>query len=327
MKNKKNYLNLACLSELLYILGMTLYLFLTTKNINDKVLSNAFFLTIDLVVLLIIYKESKKDLKDLKGNSSRLIFCSLWMLFDPVIPGVLGFIFINSLKEKKVKKLPKVKEEKRGVIVYVKSIIVLTVFMLLTFLLPNLKESIKIPFFVPYLVILTTLFLCYFKDIKADFLLFINNFKTYLPYILKNYLIMIGIMILVTIPIMFIKTDVSPNQVLISEMFMKLPFMTFILSVIYAPFVEEGVFRLALSKFFTNKTLFIVISGLLFGSLHIIDKFTSFTDLLYIFQYVTLGCCLSKAYIDSKNVFVSWGMHFIQNFLASILILALEIIK
>ena len=48
---------------------------------------------------------------------------------------------------------------------------------------------------------------------------------------------------------------------------------------------------------------------------------SSINDLLYVFQYATLGICLAKAYKDSNNIFVSISMHFIQNFLAAILVL------
>ena len=82
---------------------------------------------------------------------------------------------------------------------------------------------------------------------------------------------------------------------------------------------------MTLSKFFDNKTVFIVISGLLFGSLHVIDKFETLTDLLYIFQYSALGICLAKAYTDSKNIFVSMSMHFMQNFLAAVMVLLLQL--
>lgn len=99
--------------------------------------------------------------------------------------------------------------------------------------------------------------------------------------------------------------------------------VTVILSCLYAPFVEEGVFRLSLSKIFKNKTIFVIVSGFLFGVLHLIDKFTSIYDLLYIFQYAALGICLAKAYKDSNNIFVSISMHFIQNFIAAMLILIL----
>jgi len=135
---------------------------------------------------------------------------------------------------------------------------------------------------------------------------------------------MLGLMLLVGIPIVLLNNgNTSSNQEALNVMFKKVPMFTLILSTLYAPFVEENIFRLSISKLFNNKTLFIIISGFLFGTLHIIDKFTSFYDLLYIFQYSALGICLAKAYSDSKNIFVSISMHFIQNFIAALLILIL----
>ena len=57
----------------------------------------------------------------------------------------------------------------------------------------------------------------------------------------------------------------------------------------------------------------------------LIDKFETLTDLLYILQYSALGICLAKAYTDSKNIFVSMSMHFMQKFLAAVLVLLLQL--
>ena len=163
-----------------------------------------------------------------------------------------------------------------------------------------------------------------YKDLKKDLKYLAQNFKIYFPFIIKRYFSMLVIMIIVAIPVVLINDGAtSTNQEMINSMFDKLPLATLILSTLYAPFVEESIFRLSLSKLFKNKTLFIIVSGVLFGTLHVIDKFTSIYDFLYIFQYATLGICLAKAYKDSNNIFVSMSMHFIQNFLAAILVLLL----
>ena len=49
---------------------------------------------------------------------------------------------------------------------------------------------------------------------------------------------------------------------MLNGMFKKMPIGMLLLSTIYAPFTEENVFRLSLSKLFKNKILFIIVSGL-----------------------------------------------------------------
>lgn len=323
MKDKRLYLKIACLIEVIYIFGMLFY-YLFFEKFGDEVLANLFLLAISMVFTIILYKESKKDIKVLKQNKLKILFASIWLFFEPIIPGIIGFAFLSKISDKKIVKLPEVKEEKINVIIYIKSAFLIFSFIFLMFVLPNFKIGAKIPSYIIYLFLVILVLLLNYKELYKNLKIFISNIKVYILFILKRYLYMLGLMLIVAFPIVLLNNgQTSSNQALINVMFKKMPLATFILSAIYAPFIEENVFRLSLSKLFSNKTLFIIISGILFGSLHVIDKFTSITDLLYIFQYSVLGICLAKAFSDSKNIFVSISMHFIQNFLAAILLLLL----
>ena len=321
MKDKRNILKIACLLEVIYVLVMTVYYLFFIKE-KEEMIAGIFMLIIGVVVTSILYKESKKEIDLIKKNKTAILLCSIWLFFEPIIPGILGFIFLGSISDKKKVKLPEIKEEKIEVSKKVKSFALILFFIIVMFVLPNFSFFNKIPVYLIYLVIFLSVLLTNYKDLKSNLIIFIRNFKTYLPFIIKRYFIMLGLMLLVGIPIVLINNgNTSSNQAALNVMFKKLPFFALVLSTIYAPFVEENVFRLSLFKLFKNKTVFIVISGFLFGALHMIDKFTSFYDLLYIFQYATLGICLAKAFADSKNIFVPISMHFIQNFIAAILVL------
>ena len=321
MKDKRNILKIACLLEAIYVLVMTVYYLFFIKE-KEETIAGIFMLIIGVVVTSILYKESKKEIDLIKKNKTAILLCSIWLFFEPIIPGILGFIFLGSISDKKKVKLPEIKEEKIEVSKKVKSLVLILFFIIVMFVLPNFSFFNKIPVYLIYLVIFLSVLLTNYKDLKSNFIIFTRNFKTYLSFIFKRYFIMLGLMLLVGIPIVLINNgNTSSNQAALNVMFKKLPFFALVLSTIYAPFVEENVFRLSLFKLFKNKTVFIVISGFLFGALHMIDKFTSFYDLLYIFQYATLGICLAKAFVDSKNIFVPMSMHFIQNFIAAILVL------
>lgn len=323
MKDKRTYLKVACLLEAFYIVSMLIY-YLFFKKFSDEVLASLFMLIISVFFTIMLYNESKKDVEVLKNNKLKIVIASIWLFFEPVIPGILGFIFLSTLREKKDLKLPLVKDEERNTLAYVKAFLTLIIFSFIMFVLPFFDFFDQIPSIVIYAFIILIILLFYYNELKSNLVVFIKNFKTYLPFIIKRYLIMLGVMVVVATPIILLNNgETSTNQTMVNALFEKIPIQALILSTLYAPIVEETVFRLSLSKLFTNKTLFIIMSGILFGSLHVIDKFTSVTDLLYIFQYSALGICLAKAYADSKNIFVSISMHFIQNFLAAVLVLLL----
>lgn len=323
MKDKRILLKLGALVEVIYIIITFIYYF-SLKKINDEVIANIFLLVISAFFTVTLYKESKKDINVIKKNKSKVIISSIWLFLTNVIPGLFGFMFLLLISDKKKSKLPLVKQLPITTLTYVKSISLLAIFMLLMFVLPKFSFFSKVPSYVIYIVIFITTLIFNYNDLKKDLTYFIKNFKLYFPFIIKRYFSMLFIMIIVAIPVVLINNGAtSTNQEMINSMFDKLPLATLILSTLYAPFVEESIFRLSLSKLFKNETLFVIISGVLFGALHVIDKFTSIYDLLYIFQYATLGICLAKAYKYSNNIFVSMSMHFIQNFLAAILVLLL----
>ena len=87
-------------------------------------------------------------------NKIKIIISSIWLFIDPVIPGVLGFLFIFLISDKKKNNLPVIEEEKRQASDYVKSILLIFIFILIMFVLPRFSFFNKIPEYVIYLVIL-----------------------------------------------------------------------------------------------------------------------------------------------------------------------------
>lgn len=320
MKDKRYYLKLSCILESLYIIVMVIYNLFFTK-ITDKEIASLFFYIISIICTIIMYKESKHDIKYLKDNNIKILISSIYMFIDAIIPGILGFMFLSSLNEKKKVNLPDIKEEKVKKDTF-KGIITVIVFIFLMFVMPNFKFFNKINPFIIYAFILIFTIALWYKDLFSNFKIFKDNFRVYSRFIIKRYLIMLGVMILVGIPIVLLnKGKSSINQQEVNLLFKQTPMLTFLLTSFYAPIVEETTFRLSIKKILNNKYLFVIISGMLFGALHVINNYTNIYNLLFILQYSALGICLAKAYYDSKNVWVSILMHFIQNFMSSILIL------
>ena len=252
MKDKRNYLKIACLIESIYIIYVIIYNLFFVKSNND-VMANLFMVLISIYFTILLYKESKKDITYLKNNNIKILISSIWMFLEPIIPGILGFFFLSSLRDKKIKKLPIIKNNDVSKKEKIISFLIICIFIVVMFVLPRFNYFSKIPSnFVYCFILVYVIILCY-KYLLNDFKIFIKNFKTYFPFVIKRYLIMLGLMLIVAIPIVVIKQGVvSNNQEVINTMFKKVPLITLLLSCFYAPLVEESIFRLSLSKLINN---------------------------------------------------------------------------
>ncbi len=76
-------------------------------------------------------------------------------------------------------------------------------------------------------------------------------------------------------------TDLTTdNQSAIELLTGSAPAMMIISTVVLAPILEETIFRGAIRKVMKNKKVFITVSGLLFGLMHVIDSVTFYVELL-----------------------------------------------
>ena len=113
---------------------------------------------------------------------------------------------------------------------------------------------------------------------------------------------------------MFTTTQVAQNQDNIVETLKQAPIYTFIVTVLIAPILEELVFRMSFRKIFAKTDfLFILFSGLIFGSMHVIGSFENPIDLLFIIPYSIPGFVFAYTLAKSKNICVPMSLHFIHN--------------
>lgn len=82
-------------------------------------------------------------------------------------------------------------------------------------------------------------------------------------------------------------SDTSRNQQLVKELFKSAPILNIVTGAIFAPIVEELVFRGAVRRIITDKRVFVTVSGLLFGLVHVIRY-----D-LPIYVILILGCLIN----------------------------------
>lgn len=133
-----------------------------------------------------------------------------------------------------------------------------------------------------------------------------------------------------------IPTDVTPgNQQHIIEMFKsKYIGLILIVTLLGAPIVEELVFRKSMFGFLKNKfklepIFLIIISGVLFGLIHIISPLLTalfdenylnlVNELINLISYSFMGMAIGIVYfISNENIYAPMVTHFTQNLISSI---------
>ena len=144
------------------------------------------------------------------------------------------------------------------------------------------------------------------KDIK-------KNHKEYFSKYFKTYLIGIAIMILSNILINKLGGGISENESAIRNEFKLYPIYTYISAVFLAPLLEESIFRLGFKAIIENKIVYIITSGLIFGSLHLIGTKIDYLLPIYLMSYCSCGWAFAYMMTKSNNILVSTAFHFMHN--------------
>lgn len=166
--------------------------------------------------------------------------------------------------------------------------------------------------------------IAYKEFFKAQWTAFKGNAKKNILYIIGSYLAAQIVMILFSY---LVTSETSGNQALIETMFSSAGVFQYVLlifsTVVVAPIVEEMLTRKiivgnVLAK--KNKVLticMILLSSLIFGMLH----FSGFGEnwFLLLIPYMFMGGAFATAYALTDNVFVPIGAHFLNNFIAVVL--------
>lgn len=163
------------------------------------------------------------------------------------------------------------------------------------------------------------------QEIKKGLKEIKKNFSSLAILSLNCWIIGSLIMTTSSIIISFItKQNTSANEALVRESIKLAPFYMLFACSIVAPILEEMTFRRALKGIINNKWIFILVSGLGFGLLHVIGSgFKSPLDFLYIIPYGSMGCAFAYLLSKTDNITLPIIVHMIHN---TILVL-LQIIR
>lgn len=179
----------------------------------------------------------------------------------------------------------------------------------------NLSTTIKLSYSALInILIIVVLIRIFREEIKLGIQDWKVNHKTYFKKYFKYWFLILFVMYTMNMLIMGISgNEIAENEAGIRETLKLAPLYAYISAVIFAPILEELVFRLSLRKIFPTKWLFIVISGLIFGTLHLIAGINSPIEFLYIIPYGFPGAVFAYLLVKTDNIMVPIGLHFIHN--------------
>ena len=169
----------------------------------------------------------------------------------------------------------------------------------------------------------TTNLLIYFLDLLIVSLFFLPTLvdnlysfkKENIKIAFKNWGIGFLCMLISNLYLNYFVGNMATNEVSNREFLFANPIISVLLMAIVAPILEEVVFRLNIKKAFKNKYVFCIVSGLLFGGMHLLSS-TSLKELLYIIPYGSLGFFFAKAYYETDNIYTSIIAHMFHNSLS-----------
>lgn len=170
------------------------------------------------------------------------------------------------------------------------------------------------------LVIGIILFLVYRKYLIEKFKEFRKNFNECFDIGMKLWFLgLLGMSVTNFLIATFSPIQEANNEVLVQEMLNQAPLLSFISASIFAPFIEEMLFRKSFGDIFKNKKLMVIMSGLVFGLLHVIFSLQTPWDLLYTIPYGLLGSSFAYMMYKKDNIFIPITFHMLHNGILTLL--------
>ncbi len=169
-----------------------------------------------------------------------------------------------------------------------------------------------------FIILLCLLFL-YQKELKKEWNIFKKNLADNMDIGLKYWLLgLAGMMVSnITLSILF-QNDGADNEQLVQQMITALPILMVFSAGFIAPIVEEITFRKVFRDNIKKDILFILVSGIFFGFLHVFPA-DNLGQFLYIIPYSSLGISFAIMYQKTNTVFTSISMHMMHNTILTLL--------
>lgn len=160
------------------------------------------------------------------------------------------------------------------------------------------------------LLLFLFLFLLYRKELNKEWKIFSQNKLECINSGFKYWFLGLIIMVLSNYLINYkLGMSGSENEKLVQKMIESMPAVMLLNAGLLAPFNEELTFRKAFRNVFTNKWIFALTSGLIFGFLHVVES----AQYLYILPYGIMGFMFALAYDETKTIFTPLIYHVFHN--------------
>lgn len=164
-----------------------------------------------------------------------------------------------------------------------------------------------------YLLLPIILVVVYRKELLDDFKKIKTNYKEYLDHMINYYIVgTIGMVIINALLQYGLNLGIAGNEESVRDLLVKAPLYTFISACILAPFQEEMLFRKIMKDFCKNKYVYIIVSGFIFGLLHVLGT-ASGLEYLYLLPYGFLGSIFALMYVKTNNIWCPIFIHFFHN--------------
>ena len=171
-----------------------------------------------------------------------------------------------------------------------------------------------------------TLFLLIYinrKRLKNDFKDFDHNYKKYLSFGIKVWIIgILGMAISNTIINTYFINTIASNEEADRAILNYYPLYSTIAMIFIGPFIEELAFRCGFKDHIKNKTLYYIITVGIFASVHVLNGMTSLIELLYFIPYGILAFALSYIYDKTDNIYTTTIIHTLHNALTIFILIS-----
>lgn len=192
-------------------------------------------------------------------------------------------------------------------------------FILYTLFIITLLE-IKLPLAISIIIgvvmsIIFLVFYCYFESWLFETLCSIT-LKDVGKEILKiiKEIGMFFIFLYITTHILSIFIVGEPeNQTQVVNSFYQSPIINSIMIVVIGPILEEIIFRYLPYQFIPNKKLYVIVSAVIFASLHVVGDSNA---LYYVWIYMVNAFYFSYRYYKTKDLLVTMSIHIFNNALS-----------
>lgn len=211
------------------------------------------------------------------------------------------------------------KELIKGLLIILSYFIVPTIiYMPFSFLLER-KIGYQVTLILTYGIVAIIYGYIYRKDLKRDFKSFKENYKIILFTTIKYWVIGTIIMIISSNIIKIMGITPNVNQETNIELLKKYPIAETICSVAFAPLIEELVYRCSLKKALNNKHIFAILTGIIFGLVHVLSSIKGTNDLImltYLIPFSAVGIAFGYAYHKTNNIYGTIIIHSIHNIIS-----------